>query len=188
MRQSLREDLFRYEGFKCENILMQLRYILFVPGFQYTFFLRHAQESKLMRPLWLALLKLCSFKFGIQIPAGVKIGKGFRISHWGAIVMNPCVVLGKNCNIAQNVLIGSAQGKRKGIPVLGDNDVVNAGAVIVGGVIIGNNVLIAPNAFVNFDVPDNSIVIGNPGQIIKRESSPSAKYIVYPVENYLNKK
>ena len=53
---------------------------------------------------------------------------------------------------------------------------------------IGNNVLIAPNAFVNFDVPDNSIVIGNPGQIIKRESSPSAKYIVYPVEKYTNKK
>lgn len=51
---------------------------------------------------------------------------------------------------------------------------------------IGNNVLIAPNAFVNFDVPDNSIVIGNPGKIIKRDSSPSAKYIVYSVNDYYN--
>ena len=51
---------------------------------------------------------------------------------------------------------------------------------------IGNNVLIAPNAFVNFDVPDNSIVIGNPGQIIIRDSSPSAKYIVYSVNDYYN--
>lgn len=52
---------------------------------------------------------------------------------------------------------------------------------------IGNNVLIAPNAFVNFDVPDNSIVIGNPGQIIRRDSSPTAKYMVYPVDNYYMK-
>lgn len=30
---------------------------------------------------------------------------------------------------------------------------------------IGDDVFIAPNAFVNFDVPSNSIVIGSPGQI-----------------------
>ena len=53
---------------------------------------------------------------------------------------------------------------------------------IRGGVNIGDNVLIAPGAFVNFDVPDNSIVLGNPGKIIPRDSSPTAKHIVYPVE------
>lgn len=57
---------------------------------------------------------------------------------------------------------------------------------LLWGVKIGNNVLIAPNAFVNFDVPDNSIVIGNPGKIIKSDSSPSAKYIVYSVNDYYN--
>ena len=31
---------------------------------------------------------------------------------------------------------------------------------------IGNDVLIAPGAFVNFDVPNHSIVVGNPGKII----------------------
>lgn len=50
---------------------------------------------------------------------------------------------------------------------------------IIGGIKIGNNVLIAPGAFVNFDVPDNSIVLGNPGRIIPRLSSPTRKYIVY---------
>ena len=58
---------------------------------------------------------------------------------------------------------------------------MNANSIIVGGVKVGNNVLIAPGAFVNFDVPDNSIVIGNPGQIIRRETSPTDKYIVYPL-------
>lgn len=31
--------------------------------------------------------------------------------------------------------------------------------------------MIAPLDFVNFDVPDNSIVIGNPGRIIPRENA-----------------
>ena len=49
---------------------------------------------------------------------------------------------------------------------------------------MSDNVLVAPGAFVNFDVPENSIVIGNPGKIIPRDSSPTAKYMVYPVDNY----
>ncbi len=43
--------------------------------------------------------------------------------------------------------------------------------MIVGKIKIGNNVLIAANSYVNFDVPDNSIVIGNPGKIIHRENA-----------------
>lgn len=68
MIRSLKEDLYRYEGLKCHCLLTQLRYILFVPGFQYIYFLRHAQEARncISRFLWNVLLKLCSFKFGIQ--------------------------------------------------------------------------------------------------------------------------
>lgn len=67
-------------------------------------------------------------------------------------------------------------------PIIGNNVCINANAIVVGGVRIGNNVLIAPGAFVNFDVPDNSIVIGNPGKIISRSSSPTAKYIIYSIK------
>ena len=74
-----------------------------------------------------------------------------------------------------------AEGKKRGVPVIGDNVCMNANSIVIGGVKIGNNVLIAPGAFVNFDVPDNSMVIGNPGTIIQKDSSPTAKYIVYPV-------
>lgn len=48
---------------------------------------------------------------------------------------------------------------------------IGTNAVVVGNVHIGNNVLITPLAFANFDVPDNSIVIGNPGKIIPREKA-----------------
>jgi len=81
-------------------------------------------------------------------------------------------------------LVGNALGKKKGVPTIGDNVFMGRNSIIIGNVNIGHNVLIAPGAFVNFDVPDNSIVIGNPGQIIPQNSSPTEKYIVYPVENF----
>lgn len=125
---------------------------------------------------------MCSFKFGIQIPTQTKIAPGFRIVHFGTIVVNPETIIGKNFNISQGALIGNTSGKRQGTPIIGDNVCMNANSIIIGNVKIGNNVLIAPGAFINFDVPDNSIVIGNPGKIISRDESPTDKYIVYSIK------
>ena len=50
-------------------------------------------------------------------------------------------------------------------------------SVLVGNIQIGTNVMIAPNSFVNFDVPSNSIVIGNLAKITSKESS---------TKNYIN--
>lgn len=184
MNSIIRKDLYRYIGSGCNNFAKQLRYILFTPGFQYIYFFRHAQLAKniLSKFFWNILLKLCSLKFGIQIPVNTQIGDGFRIVHFGTIVVNPATIIGKNFNISQGALIGNAQGKNNGTPTIGDNVCMNANSIIIGNVKIGNNVLIAPGAFVNFNVPDNSIVIGNPGKIIPRTDSPTAKYIVYPIQ------
>lgn len=110
--------------------------------------------------------------------------RGLEIWSLGTIVINPDAKIGKNFSISHGCCVGNAAGKHVGVPIIGDNVIMNANAVVVGGLQIGNNVLIAPNAFVNIDVPDNSIVIGNPAQIIRRDSSPTAKYMVYPVDNY----
>lgn len=48
--------------------------------------------------------------------------------------------------------------------------------VVVGKITIGDNVLIAPLAYVNMDVPSNSIVLGNPARIIPRNNA-TEKYI-----------
>lgn len=188
MKDYNKKDLFRYEGHRCHTLKTQLRYLIGTPGFQYSYCLRHAQNASnpLSRLFWIILLRVMMYIFGIQIPYQTRIGEGLKFGHWGTIVVNPNAHIGKNFSISHGCLVGNAQGKRMGVPLIGDNVVMNANAVVVGGVKIGNNVLIAPNAFVNFDVPDNSIVIGNPGQIIIRDSSPSAKYIVYSVNDYYN--
>ena len=179
----LNEDLFRFVGSLNRNISVKLRYLFFTAGFRYIFFLRHANMAKtpLSRFFWIFLLRQSMLKTGIQIPYNTHIGRGFRIVHFGHIVVNPMAVIGDNFNICQGCLIGNAEGKRSGVPIIGNNVCMQPNSIIIGGVKIGNDVLIAPGAFVNFDVPDQSIVIGNPGKIIPRIESPTKKYIVYPI-------
>lgn len=106
-----------------------------------------------------------------------KIDRGFRIVHFGHIVINPLTIIGKNFNISHGVTLGHAEGKQYGSPIIGNNVSIQTNAVVVGSLTIGDDVLIAPNAFVNFDVPDGAIVLGNPGKIISKEKA-SGKYIV----------
>lgn len=111
-------------------------------------------------------------KFGVDIPVQTKIGDGFLIEHCGGIVMNPKVSIGRNCNVYNGVTIGKEKrGLREGNPVIGDQVWIGANAVIVGKIKVGNDVMIAPGAFVNFDVPDHSIVLGNPARIIHKENA-----------------
>ena len=54
------------------------------------------------------------------------------------------------------------------------------GSVIVGNITIGDDVLIAPNSYINFDVPSHSIVIGNPAVIHHRDEA-TADYVNFLV-------
>lgn len=182
MKEILKQDLFRYIGNGNQKSTNRLRYILFTPGFQYIYCFRHASSARnpLSRFFWKILLRRCMFHSGIQIPACTEIGPGFRISHFGGIVVNPAAKIGRNFSIAQGALIGSAEGKHKGVPSIGNNVILSANAIIIGGVKIGDYVMIAPGAFVNFDVPSHSIVIGNPGKIIPSDH-PTDKYNVYKI-------
>lgn len=174
------DDLFRYEGRRKFSVL--LRYFFFTPSFRYIVLFRKTQlaSNPVSRIFWKVLMRQCMLRTGIQIPEQTKIDKGLRIVHFGHIVIHPLAVIGKNFNIYHGVTIGQADGKRAGVPTIGDNVCIQTNAVLAGGIHIGNDVLIAPNAFVNFDVPAGCTVIGNPGKIIEREKS-SASYIAFSV-------
>ena len=123
----------------------------------------------------------CKTKYVTDIPSGVKVGKGLRIEHLGGIVINPEAVLGDNITLLNGVLIGSQiRGEYKGTPTIGDRVWIGTNAIIVGKVNIGDDVLVAPGAYINFNVPSNSIVLGNPGRIIQRKN-PTKEYTINPV-------
>ena len=119
----------------------------------------------------LRLMRL-SYRTHIQIPARTSIGEGLYIGHLGRVIIHPDAKLGKNINISTGVTIGMEnRGKRKGAPEIADNCWIGTNAVIVGNIKIGSDVLIAPLTYVNFDVPDHSIVVGNPGKIIPKDNA-----------------
>lgn len=118
----------------------------------------------LFRPFYIRCYKILKVLYGFQISYKMEVGKGFYLGYFGVIVINGNVKIGDNCNVNQEVTIGAEnRGKREGVPVIGNQVWIGANSVIVGNISIG--ILIAPLTFVNFDVPDNSIVVGNPVKI-----------------------
>ena len=54
-----------------------------------------------------------------------------------------------------------------GLPVIGNHVRISKGAIVFGGITIGNNVTIGANAVVNKPVPDNAVVAGVPARILR---------------------
>ncbi|MBQ3419614.1 MAG: serine acetyltransferase [Erysipelotrichaceae bacterium] len=156
------------------------RYQNKAPLFQY--FFRKAQEARFFKLFFRIVYYYLSHRRHIDLSPKTKVSGGLYIGHPYNITINPNAVIGKNVNIHKGVTIGQEnRGKRKGCPTISDNVWIGINATIVGNIKIGTDVLIAPNAYVNFDVPDHSIVIGNPG-IIKSVEFATKDYINNTIE------
>jgi serine O-acetyltransferase len=146
-------------------------------GFKYMFFLRLMRHNNFfIRAFSRFMIWHLSYRYGFQIPSFTPIAEGFFIGHFGTIVISDNASIGKNCNIAHNCTIGRTKGENSGAPQIGDFVWIGTGAVLVGNIRIEDHVLVAPNAYVNFDVPAHSLVIGNPGKIILKQN-PTKEYI-----------
>ena len=148
-----------------------------VPTFQKYFRLYQVTINPICKKLYRVLYHIFAGKNHIEIPRETKIGAGLYIGHPFCITINSKAIIGCNCNIHKGVTIGQEnRGRRKGTPVIGNEVWIGINATIVGAVKIGNDVMIAPNSFVNFDVPDHSIVFGNPA-VVKHCDNATEGYI-----------
>jgi serine O-acetyltransferase len=146
-----------------------------IPGFRFTYFLRKCQAAR-HRPRLLRfastffysyLLDHYRYRYGFDIPIETVIGPGLYIGHFGRLAVHPECRLGCNVNLSPGMVIGqSNRGRGRGVPEIGNCVWIGTNAIVVGKIKVGNNVMIAPGAYVNFDVPDNAVVAGNPGQIV----------------------
>lgn len=148
-------------------------------GFKYCFWMRickYLKHKKLLKlffyPISKGILRHYRYKYGISIPFTTLIGEGFYVGHFGGIIVNGKIVIGKNCNISQDVTIGvKNRGVNPGVPTIGNNVYIGPGAKLFGGIKIGNNVAIGANSVITKDVPGNSVVVGIPGKIISSGGS-----------------
>ena len=173
LKEFINSDLYRLEG--KYDIKSKIKNILLNGGFKFIYTHRKGNYYRVK-------LYRYNIKYGFEISNLANIDKGFYIGHRGSIVINPNAIIGKNFSITSGVTIGQEnRGKRKGTPKIGDSVWIGSNSTIVGNITIGNNVLIAPGSFINFDVPNNSIVIGNPA-IIKSNPEATRGYITWEVK------
>ena len=112
-----------------------------------------------------------SFKFFFPIYDSLfiytnDIGSGLFIQHGFSTIIT-AKHIGKNCFINQQVTIG-ADKPNEDLPWIGDNVRICAGAIIIGGIHIGNNSCIGAGAVVINDVKEGATVVGVPAKPISR--------------------
>lgn len=116
--------------------------------------------------------------YGIELPWSAKLGRRVRIAHQSGIVIHNDAIIGDDCLIRQNVTIGLASAEDGRAPVLGKCVNIGAGAVLFGGVKVGDGARIGPNAVVMQNIPPGATAFGNPVRIFlaaKHErTSPSS--------------
>ncbi len=117
-----------------------------------------------------AISQLARWLTGVEIHPSAKIGTGFFIDHGMGVVIGETAEIGDYVTLFQGVTLGGT-GKERGKrhPTLGNHVVVGAGAKILGGITIGDNVKIGANSVVLKNVAANSTVIGVPGRVIKSQ-------------------
>lgn len=146
----------------------QIRYMRWWRGYKY--------KRSIVKRLFLLRY---AHKYGLEISCDASIGKGLYLGHPYNITVGKDVTIGDNVNLHKGCTIGiENRGHRKGAPTIGDCVYIGINATIVGNIRIGSDVVIAPGSFVNFDVPDHSVVIGNPGIVHHKENATDG-YIAF---------
>ncbi len=180
MTTNFKEDYYRMTGTVYKIGMKSLAQWFISHQIRYVYWWRKANKNANI--LNRMILKRYSKKYGLEISVSAKIGRGLYLGHPYNISVGGGVRLGDNVNLHKGCTIGREnRGKREGVPTIGDNVAIGINATVIGNISIGSDVMIAPNSFVNFDVPDHSIVIGNPG-VIHRKENATEGYIAFCVK------
>ena len=105
-----------------------------------------------------------------DVPTRVRRNPRVYFNHCVGIVISKKAVFRGAAHIWQNVTIGGVRGE---YPVLGNNVFIMSNACIIGGVEIGDNVIVGAGSVVTKSIPSNCIVAGNPASVIRTCLCPS---------------
>jgi serine O-acetyltransferase len=131
-----------------------------------------AAEARLM-PIGRVISSLNCVLFGIEVAMRCRIGPGLFLPHTHGTVIG-AVEIGANASISRGVTLGARDGDvtfpASHRPTIGHDVTLSVGAVVRGGVCVGNGTVVGANAAVLADVPDGCPAVGVPARIISRIS------------------
>ncbi len=114
------------------------------------------------------LNKLIQILCGIKLDYTVKVGRRVKLEHFGGMILGARSI-GNDVILRQNTTLGTRSlDDLNAKPVIEDFVNIGAGAVIVGDIRIGENSIIGANSLVYKDVPQNSVVVGVPAQLVRQ--------------------
>ena len=95
---------------------------------------------------------------GAIITCNIEIGDNNLINKQAVIGHD--VRIGNHCVISPHVTIG-------GSAIVENNVFIGSGATIKNGVVIGKDSIVGMGAVITKDIPENMVVVGNPGRILR---------------------
>lgn len=108
--------------------------------------------------------------FGIEIAMRCEIGKGLYFPHTMGTVIG-ALRIGENAVIYHGVTLGAKEVdigySETSRPIVGNNVIIGSGAKLLGGITIGDNVVIGANSVVTKSLPNNVVVGGIPATILR---------------------
>jgi carbonic anhydrase/acetyltransferase-like protein (isoleucine patch superfamily) len=111
----------------------------------------------------------------------ITIGENSNVQD-GSIIhtdMGSPTVIGANCTIGHMVMLHGC--------TIGDNTLVGIGAIVLNGAKIGKNCLIGAGSLIteNKVIPDNSMVMGSPGKVVREISAEQAQMLTASALHYV---
>lgn len=111
----------------------------------------------------------------------IEIGKRSNVQDGAVIHADPGqpTIIGANVTIGHKAIVHSAR--------VGDNSLIGMGAILLNRCRIGRNCLIGAGAIITEgkEIPDNSMVLGSPGRIIRQVTDAQAEFLKASAEGYV---
>ncbi len=176
LRELIRGDLerfvetYRLRGQRVSRARILFESLLFKPGFQAVLLYRISHwlfQHGRVYPAW-AVARFGQFLTGAEIEFNAVIGPGLFIAHPGGIVVGRGTRLGARATLFQNVTFGARSWNPDAIrafPTAGDNCFFCAGAIVLGGIRVGDDCVVAAGAVLDCDLPDGALARGVPASI-----------------------
>ncbi len=177
LRFYLREDaIANIKTETCSWLKMQINIWYGNDSYRFLHYLRTLRRYEYVlncqRGFWSKIRKMIAkvhyHRIGAKINVNINpnvVGYGFRIPHLvGGVIIN-CQEVGNYCTANAGVIVGNND--RGEMAIIGNHVNLCTGCKVIGGVHIGDNVIVAPNSVVVKDVPSNAVVSGVSAIIIK---------------------
>ena len=89
------------------------------------------------------------------------------------------MTLGANCTVGHQAMLHGC--------TVGEGSLIGIGATVLNGAVIGRNCVIGAHALIaeGKEIPDNSLVVGTPGRVIRKLSDEDAAHLKWSAEHYV---